>query len=240
MNATIRVRLVVDGVPRERDVPVWSSLLDFLEDAGRPLPAGCRSGHCGSCTVLLSTGPGNTGALSTRPDGGGPDDRGREGGGPADRAPDDDRHDDDGELDDGGYPVPSCLVPAGAADGGRVRTAATAADEALVDAMARTGAVQCGYCSPGIVVALSHALREHRRRHGPRRAGAYDDAPDSDGPRPALTADTVRRKLTGHLCRCTGYQAVVDAACRAADRSGPTSPTPTDPALGPPQGGASR
>ena len=92
-------------------------------------------------------------------------------------------------------PVPACVVPAHSADGGRVDTVATAADPQLTRQFAIEGAVQCGYCTPGLLVTLSDLLRRHR--------GAE------------LTADRVRAALTGNLCRCTGYDAIVRATLAA-------------------------
>lgn len=106
-------------------------------------------------------------------------------------------------LDD--TPTPSCLVPKGSVRGARIRTAASTALPALVDAMAREGAVQCGFCSPGVVVTLSWAIRLAVAHHR------------------CLDADEVRELLIGHLCRCTGYQAIVTAtvsACRSERVSG--------------------
>lgn len=100
-----------------------------------------------------------------------------------------------------GTPTPSCVVPKGAVRGARIHTAAATALPALVEAMAREGAVQCGFCSPGLVVTLSWAIR---------RAVAQDRT---------LDTDEVKELLIGHLCRCTGYQAIIAAvlsACRDA------------------------
>jgi aerobic-type carbon monoxide dehydrogenase small subunit (CoxS/CutS family) len=93
-----------------------------------------------------------------------------------------------------GRPSPSCVVPAARAEGRQVRTAATATADRLGAALADHGAVQCGYCTPGIVVTLSHLLRQGR----------------------SLDPSEIREALTGHLCRCTGYQAIVDATLEAA------------------------
>ena len=95
-------------------------------------------------------------------------------------------------------PAPSCLVPKAAAAGADISTANTSALRVLAEAMALAGAVQCGFCSPGIVVTLSWAIRG---------AAAH---------RKALMADDIRDLLTGHLCRCTGYQAIVEAGVRAS------------------------
>ena len=56
--------------------------------------------------------------------------------------------------------------------------------------------LQCGYCTPGVLMTLTEHLR---------------DIPDTDEPK-------VREALSGHLCRCTGYQGIVDAALDAAGR----------------------
>jgi carbon-monoxide dehydrogenase small subunit len=97
--------------------------------------------------------------------------------------------------------VCSCLVLAGQAEGSEVLTVeALKADgdalhpiqEAFVDA----GAVQCGFCTPGFVVAVADLLAQQ---------------PD---PSPA----TVREALSGNLCRCTGYQKILDAVNLAASR----------------------
>ena len=93
-----------------------------------------------------------------------------------------------------GAPTPACLVPKGSAVSAAVQTARTAALSDLVDAMATTGAVQCGFCSPGMVVTLSWAIRS------------------AVAQRRCLTDEEIRELLVGHLCRCTGYAAVVQAA----------------------------
>lgn len=99
-------------------------------------------------------------------------------------------------LDD--RPVPSCLVPAARALGHRVDTAAglTRAEPGatLAAELARRGALQCGFCVPGLLVSAVALLR----------AG---DPGDRDGR---------ARALAGHLCRCTGYQGLLDAVDRAA------------------------
>lgn len=92
-----------------------------------------------------------------------------------------------------GVPAPSCVVPSGALRNAAVNTVATAALHELVDALAAEGAAQCGFCSPGMVVTLSWAVC---------RAVAEQRV---------LTATEVRELLVGHLCRCTGYQAIVAA-----------------------------
>jgi aerobic carbon-monoxide dehydrogenase small subunit len=94
----------------------------------------------------------------------------------------------DGEL------VCSCLVLAADADGARVTTVEGLGDEEVPHAVQRAlvehGAVQCGYCTPGIAVALAHLLEVA----------------------PRASDDDVREALSGNLCRCTGYAAILRAA----------------------------
>ena len=103
----------------------------------------------------------------------------------------------DGEL------VCSCLVAAGQANGAQIVTIEGLGDDGSLDpvqqAFLDTGAVQCGFCTPGMVVA-THALLD---RHA---------QPDEL---------TVREELSGNLCRCTGYQKILDAVNRAAAAKGP-------------------
>jgi carbon-monoxide dehydrogenase small subunit len=97
--------------------------------------------------------------------------------------------------------VCSCLVLAAQADGHHVVTVeGLAEDERLhpvQEAFAETGAVQCGFCTPGLVVA-AHDLLERD-----------PDPSEAD----------IREALAGNLCRCTGYQKIIDAV-RLAARGG--------------------
>jgi len=112
-------------------------------------------------------------------------------------------------LDD--RPVTACLVAAGQVlDESRILTiegvAETPLGRAIVEAFAEQGAVQCGSCIPGMVVAAFALLREN--------------------PRPG-EAD-VREALSGNLCRCTGYAKIVGAVRAAASRVAPdAAPPPT-------------
>ncbi len=100
----------------------------------------------------------------------------------------------DGEL------VCSCLVLTAQAAGHEVVTVeGLATDDGLhpvQEAFADAGAVQCGFCTPGFVVAAADLLRR--------------DPDPSD--------DAIREALSGNLCRCTGYAKILDAVHQAAGR----------------------
>ncbi|MFF8033736.1 MULTISPECIES: (2Fe-2S)-binding protein [unclassified Streptomyces] len=185
----MRLNLTVNGRPQEAD-DVWEgeSLLYVLrERLGLPgSKNACEQGECGSCTVRLD-----------------------------------------------GVPVCSCLVAAGQAEGREVVTVEGLADfagersrgsgargtpldearrwrpggtgpetgggtelapvqQAFIDA----GAVQCGFCTPGLLVAADEMLERN------------PDPTDAD----------IREALSGNLCRCTGYEKIMDAVRLAAAR----------------------
>jgi len=94
--------------------------------------------------------------------------------------------------------VPSCLIACGAAEGRPIVTieglAPTGELTPLQAALENLDAVQCGMCFPGMVVVLTAALAET----------------------PGATRDEIRAALTGNICRCTGYERIVEAALAAA------------------------
>jgi aerobic carbon-monoxide dehydrogenase small subunit len=96
--------------------------------------------------------------------------------------------------------VCACLVAAGQAHGRDVVTVEGLADDGglhpVQSAFLEAGAVQCGFCTPGLLVAVHDLL-------------ARDPSPDDD---------TVREALAGNLCRCTGYEKILDAVRLAAER----------------------
>ncbi|MEA2379513.1 MAG: aerobic carbon-monoxide dehydrogenase small subunit [Thermoleophilaceae bacterium] len=98
--------------------------------------------------------------------------------------------------------VCSCLVLASQADGAEVRTVEGLAEDGelhpVQEAFVAAGAVQCGFCTPGLVVA-THDLLER-------------------SPRPSDAE--IREALAGNLCRCTGYEKIIDAVKDAATRLG--------------------
>jgi len=100
-----------------------------------------------------------------------------------------------------GHPVRSCLMFAVQANGRRLATVEGMAPSAtelhpLQQAFHETHALQCGFCTPGILMTMEAFLREE---------------PD---PTPAR----IREALAGNLCRCTGYQNIVTGVRLAADR----------------------
>jgi aerobic carbon-monoxide dehydrogenase small subunit len=149
----VKIRLVVNGEPREADVWAGESLLTALRDTLQ-LPGSknaCEQGECGSCSVLL-----------------------------------------DGDL------VCACLVLAAQADGHAVTTVEGLRSEQglhkVQQAFVEAGAVQCGFCTPGLVVATADLLA-----HNPE-PNEYE----------------IREALSGNLCRCTGYAKIFDAVRLAA------------------------
>ncbi len=101
-------------------------------------------------------------------------------------------------------PVRSCLMFAVQADGAAVATVeglspgGEAALNPLQDAFRAEHGLQCGFCTPGILMSMTAFLRD------------CPDATDAD----------IREALTGHLCRCTGYTNIVRAVKAAHDRLG--------------------
>ncbi|MDR7464448.1 MAG: (2Fe-2S)-binding protein [Armatimonadota bacterium] len=99
-----------------------------------------------------------------------------------------------------GRPVTACLVLAASADGRSVVTIEGIAGDGglhpVQEALVECGGVQCGYCTPGVVLSAVALLAE---------------VPDP-------TEEQIRRALSGNLCRCTGYAKIVQAVQVAARR----------------------
>jgi carbon-monoxide dehydrogenase small subunit len=99
-----------------------------------------------------------------------------------------------------GEPVCACLVAAGQAIGREVTTVEGLADgqslHPVQEAFVEAGAVQCGFCTPGLVVAAHDLLTR---------------VPEPSDPE-------IREALAGNLCRCTGYEKILDAVRLAARR----------------------
>jgi aerobic-type carbon monoxide dehydrogenase small subunit (CoxS/CutS family) len=101
-----------------------------------------------------------------------------------------------------GLAVRSCLLLAVQLDGAEVQTVEGLAPDGVLtplqEAFRETHALQCGFCTPGILMAAAELLE---RNGAPTRA-------------------EITELLSGHLCRCTGYEPIVAAIARAAEASG--------------------
>ncbi len=99
-----------------------------------------------------------------------------------------------------GKPIASCLTLAVKVDGREVTTIEGVSKggrlHPIQEAFIEKGAVQCGFCTPGMVMALVPFLAGHKDP----------------------TRDEVRRAIEGNLCRCTGYEKIVDAAIYASKK----------------------
>ena len=99
-----------------------------------------------------------------------------------------------------GQIVRGCLVLAAQADGRRVETVETPtpskALRALQDAFVEHNALQCGFCTPGMLMAALDLVER----------------------RPGADREQVRAWMSGNYCRCTGYQAIIDAVCAVLEK----------------------
>jgi len=101
-----------------------------------------------------------------------------------------------------GTAVCACLVAAGQAQGRSVVTVEGLSPDGeslhpVQEAFVAAGAVQCGFCTPGLIVAVHDLLARH----------------------PSPTDPEIREALAGNLCRCTGYEKILEAVRMAASRS---------------------
>ena len=165
----MKLSFELNGQPTTIDTPADRRVVDLLrEDLGLTgTKESCGTGECGACTVLI----------------------------------DGDSDDGSDEGSDGGSGTTSrlsCLMLAAQLAGRRVTTveglAATADGARVQQAFVEHGAIQCGYCIPGMELAATALLRENAT---PTRAA-------------------IREGLSGNLCRCTGYVKIVDAVEHAA------------------------
>ena len=104
-----------------------------------------------------------------------------------------------------GEPVRSCLMLAVQADGHELTTVEALSTNGKLHPLQQSfhdaHALQCGFCTPGILMTLVAFLRDH---------------PNADEP-------SIREALSGNLCRCTGYQNIVEAVLQVVSRSAPAA-----------------
>ena len=100
-----------------------------------------------------------------------------------------------------GLPINSCLMFGADCDGREIVTIEGLASDARAEALKKSfvsyGAVQCGFCTPGIVMEAWHLLKKTKHP----------------------TLEQIQRGLEGNLCRCTGYKKIVEAIAEAAGTS---------------------
>lgn len=98
-----------------------------------------------------------------------------------------------------GTPAASCSVFAFSVDGAAVETINRPHHEdglgAVQQAFAECGGFQCGYCTPGMIMVTTALLREH----------------------PAPDDEQIRSRISSNVCRCTGYQTIIESVRRAAE-----------------------
>jgi len=162
------VRVRVNGVIREAYVETRRLLSDFLRHDLQltGTHVGCEHGVCGACTVIFT--PPRMGGLGN----------------------------DATLADEQGVPVRSCLMLAVQAHGGEVLTVEGLASpdgtlHPLQQAFHDYHGLQCGFCTPGFLMAIYALLHDH---------------PDIDP-----SDEAIREAIAGNLCRCTGYQGIVEA-----------------------------
>ena len=93
----------------------------------------------------------------------------------------------------------SCITYAVTCDGANIQTIEGLDDDPLMEALRQAfseeHALQCGYCTPGMLITARDVIARHEQ----------------------LTHDTIRRHMSGNLCRCTGYRGIVNAIARVAN-----------------------
>jgi len=101
-----------------------------------------------------------------------------------------------------GKPVNSCLMLAVEADGAEILTVEGLAKDGVLDplqeAFIEAGAVQCGFCTPGMLMSAKALLAKY----------------------PKPTVEQIRKEMEGNICRCTGYDRIVQAIMLASEWSG--------------------
>jgi carbon-monoxide dehydrogenase small subunit len=99
-----------------------------------------------------------------------------------------------------GLSVASCIMPAGHAQGTQITTVEGLSKDGelhpLQEAFLEEGAVQCGFCTPGMLMAAKALL----------------------GANTQPTREEIRKAISGNICRCTGYKKIISATAKAADK----------------------
>ena len=99
-----------------------------------------------------------------------------------------------------GVLVNSCMIPLGAAEGSEIVTPEgireTEKGKCIIDSFGDAGAVQCGFCTPGMIMTAKAILDE----------------------KPCATEEEIREGIHGNICRCTGYIKIVEAIESARDQ----------------------
>jgi carbon-monoxide dehydrogenase small subunit len=201
------VSLTVNGIHHERSVEPRLLLSDFLRHELNltGTHVGCEHGSCGACTVLMSASPAESGAAGElAAESGAAGELAAESGAAGELAAESGAA---GELAaEGGaagttkiVAVRSCILFAVQVDGHEITTVeGLAADDGrlhpLQEAFRETHGLQCGYCTPGFLMTLVPFLQEN----------------------PQPTEAEIREAISGNLCRCTGYQNIVEAVKLAA------------------------
>ena len=195
-----RISVSVDGVQYTDDVEPRTLLVHYLrERLGKVgTVVGCDTSNCGACTVLMS----RTQAAVDGRQGNGQSPDGQ----PTNRGQSTNGQATNGQATNDKHGVKSCSVLAVQADGREITTIEGLADATgtlhpVQKAFHEQHALQCGFCTPGMIMA------------------AVDLLADNANP----TDEQVREGLEGNLCRCTGYQNIVRAVQSAARSAGTTS-----------------
>lgn len=154
----MKVEFELNGEKKKNDVGPGEVLLDLLRDNGcKSVKAGCKTGDCGACMVLVD-----------------------------------------------GRAMTSCTLFAAQVNGREIKTVEGLEDdlaERLKESLLEAGAVQCGFCIPGVLIS------------------AYSLLSQKNNP----TERDIKAALDGNLCRCTGYVKQIKAIKETAEKTGGNS-----------------
>lgn len=112
-----------------------------------------------------------------------------------------------------GHRINSCLALAVSYDGREITTI-EGVTHPLQEAFVRRDGFQCGYCTPGQICSALGMLAEHR-------AGFASVVTPPEEPAPALSAEEIRERMSGNLCRCGAYNGIVEAIAEVAGQEAP-------------------